>query len=181
MSNLISELLMIARADRGALEFNWEKVDLSLLAEECCDRIRQPADQRSIRVRVMAKEGIYAECDRLLMGKALDNLLTNAVKYGRDGGFVRVSVEEQGSDAVRITVEDDGIGIPQKEQERIWDRFYRAENAKAFLGTGGEDESMGLGLAFVRWVATAHGGKVICESVQGQGSRFLLTIPLMHV
>ena len=94
---------------------------------------------------------------------------------------MRVKVETAGDREARITVEDDGIGIPAEEREKIWDRFYRAENAMACTDVSGEDESMGLGLALVRWICTVHGGTVTCESQVGQGSRFIIRIPLMNV
>lgn len=180
LSDLVSTLLLFARADRGMYELSREWTDLSLLAEECCARVRPKAEAKNIALAVDAPESVYTCCDQLLMGRALDNLLTNGIKYGREEGFVQVKVEAK-SEEVRITVEDDGIGIPPAEMEKIWGRFYRAENAAAHTDVDGDDQSMGLGLSLVRWICETHGGSAACENRPEGGSRFIMKIPLIHI
>jgi two-component system sensor histidine kinase SenX3 len=109
--------------------------------------------------------------DRTQLISALSNLIDNAVKYSDKGGTVRVDAQRS-DDQVRITVCDDGIGIPQTDQERIFERFYRVDRARS-RGTGGT----GLGLSIVRHIMSNHGGQVNVSSREGEGSTFVLTLP----
>ena len=101
------------------------------------------------------------------------NLLDNAVKYSEPGNVVAVETERSGDDDVVLVVSDHGIGVPSRDLERIFERFYRVDQARS-RDTGGT----GLGLAIVRHVAQAHGGDVAVESVEGEGSTFRLRLPL---
>jgi two-component system sensor histidine kinase SenX3 len=106
---------------------------------------------------------------------AISNLLDNAVKYSERDGQVSLSAAVDGPTLV-LTVADEGIGIPHRDLERIFERFYRVDHARS-RDTGGT----GLGLAIVRHVVRAHGGEVSVESVEGQGSTFRVTLPLETV
>ena len=108
--------------------------------------------------------------DRALIGRLLDNLLSNAVRYGREGGKIEVTVTRVGDNA-EIKVSDDGIGIAQEDIPKIWDRFYRADPSRS-------SDGFGLGLALVRQIALLHSGSVSVESRLGDGSTFTVTLPL---
>lgn len=108
--------------------------------------------------------------DVILMTRLLNNLISNAFRYGSDGGHVRVTVRRTGSCAV-LSVSDDGAGIPPDQQEKIWQRFYQVDAARS----GGE--GTGLGLYMVRQIARLHGGTAAVESAPGQGSTFTVRIP----
>ena len=98
--------------------------------------------------------------------RMLDNLISNAVSYGKKGGYVKIFLcEENGM--VKGAVEDDGIGIPEKSLEKIWERFYRVDTSR----TG--QEHSGLGLSMVKWIVQAHGGEITVESREEKGSRFV--------
>jgi two-component system sensor histidine kinase SenX3 len=114
-------------------------------------------------------------CDRRQMVSAIANLLDNAVKYSERDGEVLLSAAVDGP-SLLLTVTDEGIGIPTRDLERIFERFYRVDHARS-RDTGGT----GLGLAIVRHVVRAHGGEVSVESVEGQGSAFRVTLPLDSV
>ena len=111
-------------------------------------------------------------CDRRQLVSAIANLLDNAVKYSESGSRVCLGMAVEDRNVI-ITVTDQGIGIPSRDLERIFERFYRVDQARSRT-TGGT----GLGLAIVRHVVQAHGGEVTVESVEGQGSTFRLTMPL---
>src|SRR5206468_4334605 len=115
---------------------------------------------------------ILTACDRRQVTSALFNLLDNAVKYSEEGGKVEISAHVEGF-TVAISVRDHGIGIPSRDLERIFERFYRVDRTRS-RATGGT----GLGLAIVRHVAQAHGGEVSVESSEGDGSTFTLKLPL---
>ena len=116
-----------------------------------------------------ASQPVWGHADRELMGRAIANLLSNAVKYNREGGAVWVRVWATEHDAV-VEVEDTGVGIPPAELPVVFQQVYRASNA---LGEGS-----GVGLAFVRQVVEAHGGRVEVTSSVGQGSLFRVVLPL---
>jgi two-component system sensor histidine kinase SenX3 len=149
-------------------------VPVAALVEEAIERVRPAASAVVIPLRVAAiPPDLAVECDRTQVVSALTNLLDNAVKYSEAGSPVVLDVY-RGDGFVTITVSDEGIGIPSRELERIFERFYRVDRARS-RATGGT----GLGLAIVRHVAQAHGGDVQVESREGEGSVFRLRLPLV--
>ena len=117
-----------------------------------------------------APENVEARMDVILMTRLLNNLISNAFRYGSDGGHVRVTVRRTGSCAV-LSVSDDGAGIPPDQQEKIWQRFYQVNAARS----GGE--GTGLGLYMVRQIARLHGGRVWVERSSEEGSVLAVTLP----
>ncbi|QGG93970.1 sensor histidine kinase [Actinomarinicola tropica] len=136
-------------------------------------RIRPAADQRQIRVELLEPDDDLAVvCDRRQLVSAVFNLLENAVKYSEAGSTVRTWAEADG-DVVDIVVEDHGMGIPTRDLERVFERFYRVDQARS-RRTGGT----GLGLAIVRHVVNNHAGEVLVASREGEGSTFTLRFPV---
>jgi len=132
------------------------------------------ADQRTITVQVLDLPGpLTVSGDRRQLQSALGNLVENAVKYSEPGGAVQVRVRVVG-ERVELMVADHGIGIPPAEHDRIFERFYRVDRARG-RDTGGT----GLGLSIVRHVATNHDGDVLVSSQEGDGSTFVLRLPLV--
>ena len=153
-----------------------EPVPVSVLVEDALDRVRAAADSAHIDVDVSdAAAGAIVGCDRRQLVSAIANLLDNALKYSEPGSGVRLATCAADGKLV-IAITDQGIGIPSRDLERIFERFYRVEYARS-RATGGT----GLGLAIVRHVVQAHGGEVTVESVEGQGSTFRVTLPLESV
>jgi two-component system sensor histidine kinase SenX3 len=131
------------------------------------------AVQRGIDVQVLDQpEGVIVTGDRRQLESALGNLVENAVKYSESGSNVQVRIRVEGRWA-ELMVADHGIGIPARDHDRIFERFYRVDRARS-RDTGGT----GLGLSIVRHVATNHGGDVLVSSEEGEGSTFVLRIPL---
>ena len=150
-----------------------EPVPVSVLIEDALDRVRAPADGAHIDIEVDdAAAGAMVGCDRRQLVSAIANLLDNAVKYSEPGSGVCLTTAVVDR-RLAIAVSDQGIGIPSRDLERIFERFYRVDYARS-RATGGT----GLGLAIVRHVVQAHGGEVTVESVEGQGSTFRVTLPL---
>ena len=136
--------------------------------------IYQPV-ARGKRIRLVERDGVRlppVAADRALIMQALANLVDNAIKYSPERTSVTLTTALE-ADAVRLTVEDRGYGIPPEDQERVWEKFYRV----ARDGRIKEEESTGLGLSFVREVVEQHGGSVSLESEVGHGSRFSFTLP----
>lgn len=169
MSRLIGQLLHITRLEQGTQKTCMERGDLTALAEAVCEQQKMIAPE-GVVLTFDGPENVEARMDVILMTRLLNNLISNAFRYGSDGGHVRVTVRRTGSCAV-LSVSDDGAGIPPDQQEKIWQRFYQVDAARS----GGE--GTGLGLYMVRQIARLHGGTAEVESVPGQGSTFTVRIP----
>ncbi len=148
-----------------------EPVAVGLLVEEAMSRVRSAAALRDIDLVAEPLPDTTLAVDRPRLVSALFNLLDNAVKYSEPGSPVRLEVSA-GPGVVTFAVHDRGCGIPARDRERVFERFYRVDRARS-RATGGT----GLGLAFVRHVAEAHGGRVWVDSEEGVGSTFRLAIP----
>jgi two-component system sensor histidine kinase SenX3 len=171
VARIMEDLLELSRLEHDGRP-QTEVVPVGLLASEAVERVRTLADQREIRVAVEEpSRRLTVMGDRRQLVSALANLIENGVKYSDPGSTVDVSAHTDGQ-WVTIAVADHGIGIPQRDQDRIFERFYRVDRARS-RDTGGT----GLGLAIVRHVATNHGGAVAVESSEGEGSTFTVRIP----
>ncbi len=148
-------------------------IPLEVLVDDAVDQLRPAAAAAGINLQAHpGVAGASVACDRRLVVSAIANLIDNAVKYSEPGSPVTVSTALDGG-FVEVAVRDAGIGIPGRDLERIFERFYRVDQARS-RATGGT----GLGLAIVRHVARAHGGDITVESVEGQGSTFRFVLPL---
>ena len=168
MAALLSQLLMLARADKGRQVVQREPVDLSELVEMVAETEAEQAEARNITVQTELEPGVMVQGDETLLMRLLINLTENAIRYGRPGGQVKLTLRRQDGEAVG-TVEDDGIGIAPEDLDKIWQRFWQADPARS----GGA----GLGLSMVRWIAGAHGGRVTVQSEPGKGSIFTFFLP----
>jgi len=174
----IDDLLELSRIELGGeiVRDGVDPADVVLLAIE-----RTEALAEQCNIHVVAGNGalpggaLRVTGDRRQLVSALGNLVENAVKYSEDGGSVTVAVQPH-DEWVDFAVIDHGVGIPARDLDRIFERFYRVDKARS-RGTGGT----GLGLAIVRHVATNHGGDVLVTSTEGEGSTFILRIPRVFV
>lgn len=168
MSQMISQLLLLSRADQGRQQLNKEEINISELTEIIVEEHKMLAQRRKIEVHTKIEPNITGYLDESFYIRMLDNLISNAVSYGKEGGNIKVTLHQIPS-GVRGTVEDDGIGISRDDQVHIWERFYWVDASR----TGKEDGShSGLGLSMAKWIAQAHGGNVRVESELGKGSCF---------
>ena len=173
----IDDLLELSRIEFGG-QAVMDVVDADTVISEAIGRTQSYAESRSITVGCdrgsPSDEKLQIHGDRRQLVSALGNLIENAVKYSESGGRVVLSAHRDGS-AVEISVRDFGMGIPAKDLDRIFERFYRVDRARS-RETGGT----GLGLAIVRHVATNHGGRVTVVSREGEGSTFTLVLRSAH-
>jgi two-component system, OmpR family, sensor histidine kinase SenX3 len=171
VNRLIDDLLELSRIE--AEEFGArEPVPIELILREAIDRTRPAAHSRHIDIKVDdAAEGAAVFGDRRQLVSAVANLIDNALKYSDPGSQVEIRTRE-GEASVEIEVEDHGIGIPARDLDRIFERFYRVDRARS-RATGGT----GLGLAIVRHVANNHDGRVRVQSREGDGSTFTFVLP----
>ncbi|WP_158501702.1 ATP-binding protein [Vitiosangium sp. GDMCC 1.1324] len=169
LEQLVSHLLDVSRISTGRLELELELVDLSQLVQRLVVRFEEKLAEAGCTPVVRAGSPVMAKVDRLRVEQVLMNLLSNAMKYA-PGQPVELGVERQEPRAV-LWVQDHGPGISPEAQARIFERFQRASGKHS-------RESLGLGLYVSRQIARAHGGDLSVESTLGQGSRFILHLPL---
>jgi two-component system sensor histidine kinase SenX3 len=170
---MLSEAFRVGRTIDDLLELSRIEAPVHVLINDAVDRVRGAAEQQGITIDVEEPSGrLGVSGDRRQLVSATYNLLENAVKYSDPGSVVQVRARTDGR-WIDISVEDHGIGIPRRDLERVFERFYRVDRARS-RETGGT----GLGLAIVRHVANNHSGEVRVESQEGEGSTFTLRLPV---
>lgn len=183
LAQLVHELLDLSMIESGESTLEIAPVKPAGVIAEVAARIGPVAVRRGIAVRRMPEPRragkILVAADAARLSQALLNLAHNAVKYSGPGGEVRLGWEPSGT-RVRFSVVDDGIGISEAHQQRIFERFYKVDRSRTqepddAIGGG----SAGLGLAIVRHIAEAHGGSVGVQSVEGEGSTFWVELPVI--
>lgn len=170
MTDMVSQLLLLSRAENGTFQPDMADLDLSQTARMAAMDLMPAAEAAGLTLTEETEPGIHAVCDETLIIRMISNLLTNAIRYNRPDGSICLSLKKEGGFAV-LKVSDTGIGIQSGDLERIWDRFYRADPSRSSEGSG-------LGLSMVRWIARLHGGEAQAESIYGTGSVFTVRIPL---
>jgi heavy metal sensor kinase len=172
LTRLVETLLTLTRAESGRVQLTRQLVDLGGLATAVADSLRVLAEEKAQTLTVDAEAEIEALCDPNVLRHALSNLIDNAIKYTPEKGSVSVRVAKMSLVEGAIEVRDTGRGVAAAERERIFERFYRVDAARA-RDSGG----LGLGLAIARWAVEAHGGRIEVESEQGKGSVFRIILP----
>lgn len=172
LNELIDDLLDLARLRIGQMELSPEKTDLIPLVQRVITQQQQTTIQHTLSFS-SSTEPLVRDIDPRRIERVAGNLLSNAIKYSPEGGLIEVRmVEESEQQEVLLTVRDHGIGIPTQQQEQIFQQFVRAENARAY-----GIEGIGLGLYLCRTLIERHGGRIWCESIEGQGSTFFVAFP----
>ena len=172
LTRIVDHLLQISRLDAGEV-LPKPVVNLSELAESTIEETRLMAEEKAIKVEKGLRPDVLVEGDPLRLQQLIANLLDNAIKYTPDGGRVVIAVSAVDKCA-QLTVADNGVGIPPDSVARVFERFYRADKARA-RNTGGA----GLGLSIVKAICTAHGGTIGVTSTEGRGSIFTVKLPLV--
>jgi PAS domain S-box-containing protein len=170
--HLVNDLLFAAQIQAGSFEIERTALDPIELARSAVESARPSAAAKRIELRFEAGHGHPILGDPIRLGQALDNLISNALKFTREDGHVSVSAEVAGGHCT-ILVSDDGIGIPEAEQGRLFERFFRSSNASQNVIPG-----TGLGLTIVRAIVEAHGGQIQLSSGADGGTVARISIPL---
>ncbi len=172
MNSLISQLLTLARAESGNQILQPEYIHLGELASMIVEEQRIAAAEKNISVELQCPEDLSIHADEPLITRLLINPLSNAVTYGRPGGYVRLTLWKSG-DIVHGEVADNGIGIAAEHLDKIWNRFYQADPSRKHSGKNGA----GLGLPMVQWILSAHKGSITVQSTPGEGTVFHFLLP----
>ena len=171
LARLTDDLLKLSRIEAGRLELELRPVRVEALVNGCVETARLKAEAKGLRIHVQLPEGLPpVRGDGAQLGEVLQNLLDNAVQYTPPGGQIDLTARSKDHE-VTFTVADTGIGIPESDLERIFERFYRVDAARSREAGG-----TGLGLAIARHIVEAHGGRIWVESAIGQGSRFHFSV-----
>ena len=174
LARLVDELLDVSRIQTGRIEFRYGDVDLGELANEVATRMQLTTTTHEISVTRDSQSVVTADRDHL--EQVLNNLVTNAIKYSPSGGAITIDVRPEDDGGVRLSVTDEGIGIPEKELDAIFGLFYRSPDRAARDAAG-----MGLGLYISREIVVRHGGRIWAERGAAKGSRLSVTIPRVPV
>ena len=171
LARLTDDLLKLSRIEAGRLDLESRPVSVAGLVNGCVETARLKAESRGLRIVVELPEGLPpVRGDAVQLDEVLQNLIDNALQYTPSGGRIDVTAYSNGHEVI-FTVADTGIGIPESDLERIFERFYRVDAARSREAGG-----TGLGLSIARHIVDAHGGRIWVESAVGQGSRFRFSI-----
>jgi signal transduction histidine kinase len=168
LARIIDSLYDVSRVSAGQLHIQRELLDLTELCHDVAARFADQAAVSGGRIDVRASSPALGSWDRMRIEQVLTNLVSNALKYGA-GQPVLLSVEP-GPDSVRLRVQDHGIGIPEEDQSRVFERYQRSSSARHFGG-------LGLGLFIARQIVEAHGGTISLHSRRGEGTVFSVELP----
>ncbi len=172
LAKIVDALFAISRLEAGEAQQEWTRFDLAPLAASTTEQMLLLAEDKGISVGCKVQGHVSVDGDRARIKQVVVNLLDNAIKYTPSGGSINLHVYAHEDKAV-IEVADTGMGIPASAVPHIFERFYRVDKARS-RDAGGA----GLGLAIVKSICLAHGGQVLVESNNGQGSRFIVELPL---
>lgn len=174
-SKIIDDLLSLVRMDKVEPETNIAQVNINNLVEMVLKRLRPIARKRNIELIFESMREVTADIDEVKLSLAVNNLVENAIKYNREDGWVRVTLDADHK-FFYLKVADSGIGIPEEFKNRVFERFFRVDKARS-RETGGT----GLGLAITKSVILMHHGAIRIDSKEGEGTVFLVRIPLIYI
>ena len=174
MSRIVDDLLDLSRVEFGGTE-EWTDIDLATVLVEVVSTNQHAAKRQGLGLSLTGSAELLVRGDRSQLVSVFSNLVDNAIKYSEIGGVVNVSSTING-DEIMVSVTDYGIGIAERDQKRIFERFYRVDKARS-RATGGT----GLGLSIVRHIVLEHGGAIDIKSEEGVGSTFTVRLPRVSV
>lgn len=172
MTGLVGDLLTLARSDSGTVEYVKERFDFRPIAQEAIESVRAMAESKQIKLHFDAPESLMIDGDSQRLTQLLYILLDNAIKYTSNGGEAILTMTVKGKELL-IAMKDTGIGIKPEDHARIFERFYRADQARTRQAGG-----HGLGLAIAKWIVESHKGTIQVSSEVGKGSTFFIRIPM---
>lgn len=181
MIRMVNDLLALSRIDRGTTKLDLEWVNLTDFVNHVLNRFdmivkrneknEDNQDKKYEIKRELGNQALWVEIDTDQMMRVIDNIMNNAIKYSPDGGTITVRLIQSQNNVI-LSIQDQGLGIPRKDLNKIFDRFYRVDKARSRAQGG-----TGLGLALAKEIVAAHGGKIWADSREGKGSTFFVSLP----
>jgi heavy metal sensor kinase len=172
LTNLVDTLLRLSYGDAGTVRLSREPIDLGQLTRDVVSSLRILAEERNQRLTVDVADGVFVTADRLVLREAITNVVDNAIKHGPQTSTIDIRVRADGRHQALLTVADEGPGIAAEHRERIFDRFFRLDEARSRQSGG-----TGLGLAIAKWAVEANGGHISVEAGANGGSVFRVVLP----
>ncbi|MGB4644594.1 MAG: HAMP domain-containing sensor histidine kinase, partial [Dictyoglomaceae bacterium] len=172
MGKLVSNLLNLSRLEAGVIELQLKEIKLVEAVINVVERLNPYISKKKLKIKVKIPDDLVIEADPQHLDTILFNLIENAVKYTFDGGKVEVSIKKN-KESISIFVKDTGVGIPEKDLNRIFDRFYRISKSR----TNEDGFSTGLGLSIVKKLVERHGWDIKVESKLNEGTKFEIILP----
>ena len=170
LAQMVNELVELSRIESDEVSLKLEPADLGAVVKQTAERLRAQAERGGVSLELDISPALgKAQADKERVEQVLVNLVHNAIKFTPPDGRITISAKAEG-DNILVSVGDTGVGIPADDLPRIFERFYKADKARAGGGTG-------LGLAIAKHIIEAHGGRIWAESVEGKGSTFTFTLP----
>jgi len=183
MKQMVNQLLFLARGDNESMQIDWQAICISDLVKEVVREARVIAEdkengekQRSQKIEESIEDGVRAYGDIGLLKQLVRILVDNSIKYSASDGIIRIKLENDGFNNSRLSVSDEGAGIPEDVLPHIFDRFVRADESRT-RNAGGA----GLGLSIAKWIAERHGGYIEVVSSEGIGSKFTISLPILQL
>ena len=171
LTRLVDDILFVARVDAGRLSLDLQDIDIVDVVTKTVESARPVAARKDLTLKLDAEtDRLELHADPVRIGELLDNLMSNAIKFTPEGGVVTVVVARDDG-TVHLEVKDTGVGIPPDEVQKLFERFFRASTSSVASGTG-------LGLSITKSIVEAHRGKIWVESTLGEGTTFLVDLPL---
>jgi len=174
LNRIVDSLLYLVDLERDELVLETQITYLNYVVHNVVRNLKPIADQKHIRIEIEERDRLQFHMDQGKIQQCLINLVSNAIKYTPENGKIRISVFREINDAC-VSISDTGIGIPEKDLNHIFDRFYRVDRARART-TGGS----GLGLSIAKQIVTLHGGDIQVSSVINTGSTFTVRLPIRY-
>lgn len=173
MIKLVNDMLNVSRIEEGRLQYTFEKTNFKEVYETVVGNVKNKIDEKKIKFNIKKPDKMPSvNMDKEKIRLVMQNLIENAVKYTPVNGTITLKLEKQKNN-LKISVKDNGVGIPKKAQKKLFTKFFRAENVKKM-----QTDGTGLGLFIANNIIKKHGGKINCKSEEGKGSEFYFYLPL---
>ena len=170
MDHLISQLLFLAKSEENKNNLNIESIDLKVITEDVINTFKNIAKRKNIKFSLDIENNLKINADQLLITSLLMNLINNSIKYNKNNCFIKIRIFKENYYA-KITIEDSGVGISEKDLPLIFNRFYKADDAR-------NSEGAGIGLSIVKWIVDSHKGSIEAKSIVGKGTIFDIKLPI---